>query len=81
LIAFYEKQGIRIFPGAKRPLIGNLIEHLAYKSIRTSEEVVEIKFKWLMDNISRFAGAYDKKSKDELSKWSPITLMYLPGLM
>ena len=48
VIAFYEQQGIKVFPGARRPLVGNLMEHLAYKTVRMSKETVPVKFQWLL---------------------------------
>ena len=83
LIAFYEKQGIRVFPWAKRPLIGNLPEHLAYQKVRMTSETVPVSFQWLLSNISKFEGK-TQKAKSESSPttpYSPITLMYVFGLL
>lgn len=53
MIRFYGNQkGVLVFPGAKRPLIGNIPEMLAYQKARISDTVVEVAFKWLVLNIS-----------------------------
>ena len=58
LIDYYEKQGVVIFPGAKRPYVGNIEEHEVYGKVRSSEEVVGFQYMWLLENIGMF---FDKK--------------------
>lgn len=72
LIAFYEKQGIKIYPGAKRWIIGNLSEMRENEKIRKTNELVEGPFRWMIKNMAKFA---DKK--DEVKDWYPLILLKL----
>ena len=46
-INFYKAQGVRIMPGARRPLLGNLVEFSSYpEACDQSEEALPTVFKW-----------------------------------
>ena len=74
VISFYEKQGVHVFPGSRRPIVGAVSEMMAYANARKSDEVVEIDTKWLYNNMSKFL---DKK--ESAPEWSGIWLRYLFG--
>ena len=50
-IYYYKKQGVTIFPGAWRPLIGNLPELALYDKYREAEEPLPIVFKWVLHHF------------------------------
>lgn len=60
-IDFYEKQGVRVYPGARNWVLGNIGEMGEYEKARLSDTVVEVPFKWLLLNINKFVG---KKGQD-----------------
>ena len=49
MIYFYKKQGVTIFPGAWRPLIGNLPELANYETVsKQSDEPLIFPWSWLL---------------------------------
>ena len=59
MISYYEKQGVTILPGARRPYIGNFVEMGAYfKAAKKSQEPLVTSAKWMFDH---FIGS-DKKT-------------------
>ena len=63
-LSYYEKQGIFVYPGSWRPLVGMINEFNVYQAERESDKVVEVDDKWFFQNIDRFV---DKK--DNVPNW------------
>ena len=74
-IDYYEKQGIFVFPGSKRPIVGMVKEIKSYLDARKTDEVVEFEFTWFDRNLHRFV---DKKN-DNVPEWRGNFLRYMFG--
>ena len=72
-ISFYEKQGVFIYPGAKKWMLGNMNAIWDYMIIRKSNEVVPNPVLWMLHNVKQYA-----EKKEDVPSWIPVTLIHWP---
>lgn len=56
-----------------------MFEYKVFNEVRVTEEVVGMRFTWLLENISRFVDGKDEK--EEIGQWKPVILMYTLGVL